>query len=120
MVTLVGITALATLIAAGLGLLVAIVFVGLLQRRAWAWAMTRSVSAYLAGSGLLTSIVAHDALGLVGFAFFLAVALLARAPSVRLLFGLRCPVCRAIEGEPVLGAPRALQCRACGSSWAAT
>ena len=78
--------------------------------------VTRGVSAYLAGAGLVASVVRHDAIELLGFALFLAVALLSRAESVRLALGLRCPVCNAIKGEPVLGA-HALSCRACGSTW---
>jgi len=118
MVTLVGMIAAMLLFAAGTGLVVAVVFVALLQRRPWGWALTRTFAPYLVGAALYSLMGRYDAGELLRFALFLAIALLARVPSVRLLFGLRCPVCGAVAGEPVLGAQRALQCRACGSSWA--
>jgi membrane-associated protease RseP (regulator of RpoE activity) len=94
-------------------------FLGLLWRRAWAWALTRTASTYATGMGLLCSILLRQSAYVTLFACFLPLACLVRARLVRERFGLRCPACHALDGEPVLGARHSLACMRCGSSWTA-
>jgi hypothetical protein len=97
---------------------------GVVMRHPAAWQAGRNL-AVLWTVGLcfllLASLAQRDASGAAGagvlIALQLTLAVLLSSRAARAWFGLRCPVCTAVEGRPVLGARGAFGCLACGSTW---
>jgi regulator of sigma E protease len=94
-----------------------LVLVGLARRRPMAWSIAAVIAPSCGGVSVLAGLLLRSPFNLAYGIVCLILTALLYAPSVRDRFGLRCPACHHQAARAVLGAPDAMGCRACGSTF---